>query len=304
MLTLSYGWRNELLTQTDILLSQVEEVIQRALEEDVGDGDVTTLWTVPPGAILDGQLIAKQPGVVAGLEVARLTFEMIDERVQFIPKTTDGDSVTDGQTVAEVSGPGRALLSGERVALNLLQRMSGIATLTRRFVEAVEDTSAIILDTRKTVPGLRVLDKWAVRIGGGQNHRFGLYDMVLIKENHIAAAGGSISKAVSCVHAGNQCQLDIEVEVKSLAELQEALGLNIHRILLDNMTVGEIQGAVQLTNGLIPLEASGNITLENVAEVAATGVDYISVGALTHSTRALDFSLLLNKSYLGEHTCR
>ncbi|MBN1427947.1 MAG: carboxylating nicotinate-nucleotide diphosphorylase [Anaerolineae bacterium] len=279
-------------------------VIRRALEEDVGDGDVTTLWTVAPEVMLDGQLIAKQLGVVAGLEVARRTLELVDERVRFIPKTIDGDSVADGQVVAEVCGPGRALLSGERVALNLLQRMSGIATLTRRFVEAIKGTSAVILDTRKTVPGLRVLDKWAVRIGGGQNHRFGLYDMVLIKENHITAAGGSITRAIERVQANNQCRLAIEVEVKNLTELQEALGLNVDRILLDNMTVDEMREAVQVTDGRIPLEASGNITLEDVAEVASTGVDYISVGALTHSIRALDFTLLLNAPYVGGQPCR
>lgn len=280
--------------QSDTLLSQSEVVVRQALEEDIGRGDVTTLCTVPPDAMLNGQLIARQAGVIAGLEVARLAFTLLDERAQLVPHTKSGDPVEHGQLIATVSGPGRALLSGERVALNFLQRMSGIATLTRRFVEAIQGTSAIILDTRKTAPGLRVIDKWSVRQGGGQNHRFGLYDMVLIKENHVAAVGGSITKAVACVRAADLDRLAIEVEVRNLAELREALELDVQRILLDNMTAGEMREAVRVTKGRIPLEASGNISLENVAAVAATGVDYISIGALTHSVQALDISLLLN----------
>jgi nicotinate-nucleotide pyrophosphorylase (carboxylating) len=272
--------------------TQIEAIVRRALEEDMGDGDVTTNCTLSPTAILKGQFMAKEAGIVAGLEVAKLTFALLDEHVEFTPSLTDGDPVKVGITIATLSGPGRALLSGERVALNFLQRMSGIATLTHRFVEAVQGTPAVILDTRKTAPGLRLLDKWAVRLGGGQNHRFGLYDMVLIKDNHIAAVG-SISQAVERVRAGDKCQRPIEVEVKTLAELQEALELGIHRIMLDNMSPAEMRQAVSLTNGRVPLEASGNITLENVATVAATGVNYISVGALTHSVEALDISLLL-----------
>lgn len=280
--------------QTDTSLSQTEGVIRRALEEDIGQGDVTTLCTVSPDIVLSGRLIAKQAGVIAGLEVAQLTFALLDERVQLAPGIQSGDPVKPGQLIATLSGPGRALLSGERVALNFLQRMSGIATLTRRFVDAVKGTPAIILDTRKTAPGLRAIDKWAVRLGGGQNHRSGLYDMVLIKENHIAAAGGSITKAVAAVRAGDGRRLAIEVEVRNRAELGEARELNVQRILLDNMAVDEMREAVRLTNGRVPLEASGNISLENVAAVAATGVDYISVGALTHSVQALDISLLLD----------
>ncbi len=266
--------------------------IQRALDEDIGDGDVTTLCTVPPEAMLDGQFIAKEAGIIAGLEVAKLTFSLMDDRVRFISLVADGDQVEAGKVIAEVSGPGRALLSGERVALNFLQRMSGIATLTRHFVEAVQDTSAVILDTRKTAPGLRPLDKWAVRLGGGQNHRFGLYDMVLIKDNHIAAVG-SISEAVARVRAQDEQERAIEVEVTTLAELREALELDLDRILLDNMSLGEMREAVRMAGGRIPLEASGNVTLENVADIAATGVDYISIGMLTHSARALDISLSL-----------
>lgn len=280
--------------QTDRMLSQTEAIVRRALEEDIGWGDVTTQCTVSPDAMLNGQLIAKEAGVIAGLEVAQLTFTLLDERVQLVPGVQSGDPVKPGQVMATLSGPGRALLSGERVALNFLQRMSGIATLTRRFVDAVKGTSAIILDTRKTAPGLRVIDKWAVRLGGGQNHRSGLYDMVLIKENHIAAVGGSITKAVAAVRAGDRRRLAIEVEVRNRAELEEALELNVQRLLLDNMAVDEMREAVRLANGRVPLEASGNISLENVAAVAATGVDYISVGALTHSVQALDISLLLD----------
>jgi nicotinate-nucleotide pyrophosphorylase (carboxylating) len=274
------------------LLTKIKVIILNALEEDIGDGDVTTLCTVPAEAILQGKFMAKESGVIAGLEVAALTFSLVDERVQLTTHIADGETVQKGQVFATISGPVRAILSGERVALNFLQRMSGIATLTCRFVEAVQDTSAVILDTRKTAPGLRLLDKWAVRLGGGQNHRFGLYDMVLIKDNHIAAVG-SITETVARVRAKDERKRAIEVEVKNLTELQEALELDIDRILLDNMTPDEMRQAVRLTRGRTPLEASGNVSLENVAAIAAAGVDYISVGALTHSVKAMDISLLL-----------
>ncbi|MEK7311335.1 MAG: carboxylating nicotinate-nucleotide diphosphorylase [Chloroflexota bacterium] len=275
------------------LLEQIKPIIQRALDEDVGDGDVTTLCTIPPEAMLDGKFIAKETGVIAGLAVAELTFVLVDEQAQFRPKVADGDRVEARTVIATVSGPCRALLVGERTALNFLQRMSGIATLTRRFVDAIQFTQAVILDTRKTAPGLRVLDKWAVRLGGGQNHRFGLFDMALIKDNHIAAVGG-ITATVQRVRAGDERGRAIEVEVKNLAELREALELKVDRIMLDNMSLDEMREAVQITAGRALLEASGNVSLENVAAAAATGVDYISVGALTHSAKALDISLLLN----------
>lgn len=274
------------------LLSQLQPTIRQALSEDIGDGDVTTECIVPADLRLTGRLVAKEAGVIAGLAVAQQTFHLTGDQVEFQAAVKDGDAVTAGQVVATVSGSGRPLLSGERVALNFLQRMSGIATLTRRFVEAVSGTRAKILDTRKTAPGLRLFDKWAVRLGGGQNHRVGLYDMALIKENHIAVAF-SIADAVARVRAKDQRHRAVEVEVKNLAELQETLPLQVDRILLDNMSLDEMSEAVQLTAGRVPLEASGNITLENVATVAATGVDYISIGALTHSVRALDVSLLL-----------
>jgi nicotinate-nucleotide pyrophosphorylase (carboxylating) len=287
------------MNTNNAMITQVVPIIQRALKEDIGDGDVTTLCTVPPDALVDGKLVAKEEGVIAGLEVAKLTFSLVDERAQLLSHVTDGDWVKAGDIIAVVSGPGRALLSGERVALNFLQRMSGIATATRRFVAMVKGASVVILDTRKTAPGLRIFDKWAVRLGGGQNHRSGLYDMVLIKENHIAAVG-SISETVARVRARDEHRRAIEVEVKNLAELREALELDVDRIMLDNMSLGEMREAVRLADGRVPLEASGNVSLDNVAAVAATGVDYISVGMLTHSVKALDISLLLDTRALGE----
>ena len=274
-------------------LNQIKPIIKNALIEDVGDGDVTTDCIVPSEVMLEGRFIAKATGVIAGLVVVELTFTLIDPRVQFTSRLADGDPVETGTVIATASGPGQALLSGERVALNLLQRMSGIATLTHQFVKAVSGTKAIILDTRKTVPGLRPLDKWAVRLGGGQNHRFGLYDMVLIKDNHIAAAG-SITEAVARVCAGDRQGRAIEVEVKTLTELRETLSMEVDRIMLDNMSLVEMGEAVRIANGRTPLEASGNVTLDNVTTIATTGVDYISTGLLTHSVQALDISLLLN----------
>lgn len=275
--------------------------IQRALEEDVQDGDVTTLCTVASDASYEGKLIAKASGVVAGLEVAQLTFDLVaslygnGQPVTFQPHIVDGERVERGATIATVHGPGQVLLTAERTALNLLQRMSGIATLTARYVEAVRGTKAQILDTRKTAPGLRTLDKWAVALGGGTNHRHGLYDMVLIKENHVAAAGG-IQAAVERVRSQDQRNRPIEVEVRSLAELQEALPLRVDQIMLDNMDLAQMREAVLLTNGATPLEASGNVSLTTVAAIAATGVDYISVGKLTHSVEAFDISFLLKEA--------
>ncbi len=281
----------------DTSLDQLTPIVQRALDEDLGtsgrgDGDVTTLCTIPADATLAGRFIAKADGVIAGLEVARLTFALIDERVQVEFTIHDGDRVTTGQTFGTVNGPTRALLIGERTALNFLQRMSGIATLTNQFVKAVRPHPAIILDTRKTAPGLRLLDKWAVKLGGGQNHRSGLFDMVLIKNNHITAIG-SITAAISRVRECDDRHRPIEVEVRTLDELREALALQPDRILLDNMSLDQMREAVQITNRRVPLEASGNVTLETVNAIAATGVDFISSGALTHSVKALDISLTL-----------
>ena len=268
---------------------EIVQCIKRALEEDIGTGDVTTDTIVPAGASLRGRIVAKQGGVVAGLYIAKQVMLALSERVTFESKVEDGSRVTRRTVLADVDGPARALLTGERVALNFLGRMSGIATLTRMFVDAVSSTNAVILDTRKTAPGLRTTDKLAVRLGGGQNHRTGLFDMVLIKDNHIDFAG-SITSAVERVRASGT-QLEIEVETRTLDNVREALALGVERILLDNMSIETMRQAVSIGDGRAKLEASGNVTLDNVLEVAGTGVDYISVGALTHSARVFDVSL-------------
>lgn len=263
--------------------------LQRALEEDLGAGDATTNSIVPTGARMSGRIIAKQAGIIAGLDVARETFLRLDQRVTFEALVAEGTWVENRQEIARVSGPARALLTGERTALNFLGRMSGIATLTRRCVEAVSGTRAIILDTRKTAPGLRAADKLAVLRGGGQNHRVGLYDMILIKDNHIDFAG-SLTEAVRRARAA-QTGLDIEVEARTLDDVREALALGIERILLDNMSLEMMREAVALTAGRAKLEASGNVSLDTVRAMAETGVDFISSGALTHSAKVFDVSL-------------
>jgi len=272
---------------------RIRDIISRALEEDIGEGDVTTSAIVAPEAVVSGRFVAKEGGVVAGLEVADMTFIVVDDQIRFTARVKDGSRTEPGQVLATVEGPGRRVLAAERVALNFLQRMSGIATMTRVFADAVRGTRAIILDTRKTAPGLRVLDKWAVRLGGGENHRMGLYDMVLIKENHITVAGG-VAEAVRRVRAMVGAKPLVEVEVKNIGEFKEALTLNVDRILLDNMSLEELAEAGRLAGGNVRLEASGNITLGNVAAVAAAGIDYISVGSLTHSVRALDITFLVD----------
>jgi nicotinate-nucleotide pyrophosphorylase (carboxylating) len=274
---------------TTKLPADIRICIQRALDEDIGKGDATTNSIVPPQAKLRGKIIAKQAGVVAGLQIAEAVFRELNEQVGFHSTVDDGSAVHKSTTLAEVEGSARALLTGERVALNFLGRMSGIATLTRLFVDAVAGTRARILDTRKTVPGLRTLDKLAVRLGGGENHRTGLFDMILIKDNHIDFAG-SITAAVERARSSGT-NLEMEVETRTLADVREALHLGITRILLDNMTVDMMKKAVAMAEGRAKLEASGNVTLENVSEVASTGVDYISVGALTHSPKVFDVSL-------------
>ena len=268
---------------------EISQYISRALEEDIGPGDVTTDTIVPANASLHGRIVAKEDGIVAGLEVAKRVLLSLDQRVNFLARVEDGMKVTRGTVLADLDGPARALLTGERIALNFLGRMSGIATLTRKFVDAVSTTKAVILDTRKTAPGLRLTDKLAVRLGGGQNHRTGLFDMVLIKDNHIDFAG-SITAAVERVRASGT-KLEIEVETRTLDNVREALALGVERILLDNMSSSTMREAVAICDGRAKLEASGNVTLDNVLEVAGTGVDYISVGALTHSPKVFDVSL-------------
>jgi nicotinate-nucleotide pyrophosphorylase (carboxylating) len=272
------------------LSEQIATSIRCALNEDIGPGDATTISIVPAEATMSGKIIAKQAGVVAGLDVVATTFRMLDENIDCSISVAEGQKVDDRQVLAVISGKARALLTGERTALNFLGRMSGIATMTRQFVEAVAGTRAIILDTRKTAPGLRAVDKLAVLRGGGQNHRFGLYDMILIKDNHIDFAG-SLLEAVARARAANQ-NLEIEVEARTLQDVQEALKANVERILLDNMSPELMRHAVSINNSRAKLEASGNVTLANVRQVAETGVDYISVGALTHSAKSFDVSLL------------
>jgi quinolinate synthase len=286
--------------EIETLLKAAQPLIELAVTEDLGTGDATSESILPETDLLVGQLTAKAPGVIAGLPVAEAVFHRIDAAIVFSPRAADGQEVVHGEVVAEVRGPARSLLAAERTALNFLQRMSGIATLTRRFVDAVMHTEAAILDTRKTVPGHRVLDKYAVRMGGGINHRRGLYDMILIKDNHVEAAGG-ILPAVARARAAHR-ELPIEVEVRTLEELRQALSIDppLDRILLDNMSLETMRQAVAIAAGRVPLEASGNVSLETVANIADTGVDFISSGALTHSVRALDLSLEVTRQTARE----
>jgi len=329
---------------------EVEEIVRRALAEDIGTGDITTALTVPPASLSRGQIVANEEGVVAGLQVAAMVFAVVAEahaagsttvlrrfrpgggavgvesvrvtgkpirvtakhlrppveirglggreagsfrgakELLLRPEVTDGACVQNGNVIAEISGPTAAILIGERTALNFLQRLSGIATKTARFVELVKDTGVRITDTRKTTPALRILEKYAVRVGGGQNHRFGLYDAVLIKDNHIRAAGG-VKEAVEAARSGAPHTMKIEVEADSLAQVEQALEAGAEIILLDNMSPATLRKAVALCKDRAVTEASGRITEQNVVKIAQTGVDLISVGALTHSVKALDLSL-------------
>jgi nicotinate-nucleotide pyrophosphorylase (carboxylating) len=270
--------------------TEIIACIQRAIAEDLGSGDVTTDSIVPPQALMSGKIIAKQAGIVAGLDVAQAAYRLLDDRVEFVAQAAEGERVENQRLLAQVSGPARGLLTAERTALNFLGRMSGIATLTCLYVDAVAGTHAVILDTRKTAPGLRSLDKLAMRRGGGQNHRTGLYDMILIKDNHIDFAG-SLTEAVRRARDIHP-EIELEVEARTLDHVQEALDLGVKRILLDNMSYEVMRQAVALTAGRAKLEASGNVTLTNVRQVAETGVDYISIGALTHSVKVFDVSFL------------
>ena len=266
------------------------DLVRRALDEDRADLDLTTLATVPPAARGVGRIISRVPGVIAGLPVAAMVFAELDPVLEFKPLLAEGDRLAPGTLAAEVRGPLRPLLSGERVALNFLQRLSGTATAAARLADLIKDHHARILDTRKTTPGLRNLEKYAVRVGGGANHRFNLAEMVLIKDNHIAAAGG-VAEAVRRARAFAPPYARIEVETENEAQVREALAAGADLIMLDNMTTEEMRRMVEMVGGRAKLEASGNITAENVLAVAETGVDYISVGALTHSAPALDLSL-------------
>jgi nicotinate-nucleotide pyrophosphorylase (carboxylating) len=270
-------------------------LIDLALDEDRGAGDWTTRWTVPARTRVNGRITAKAEGVIAGIGVMAAVFLRLDPRIDYDVKANDGDRVKPGDVVCTLRGPGRAMLTGERTALNFLQRLSGIATLTRRYVDAIEGTGAKILDTRKTTPGWRALEKAAVRAGGGVNHRAGLYDMLLIKENHIDIAGG-LREAVTHARDMNTKDLPMTVEVQSLDDLDVALEMGVTGILLDHFDNDTLAPAVKRARRARTkptLEASGNMTLERVRSVAETGVDFISVGALTHSAPALDLSLLI-----------
>jgi nicotinate-nucleotide pyrophosphorylase (carboxylating) len=273
----------------------IDSIIKFALNEDIAAGDVTTEATVPSGKNGQAEIIARQAGVIAGLDITCRVFKRVDERLNISSRYSDGNSVIENDCLMEISGSLSSILTAERVALNFLGRLSGIATLTGRFVKAAEGTNCIILDTRKTTPVLRELEKSAVKSGGGQNHRIGLFDMYLVKENHIAAAGG-IEEALTCVFVHRKKtknDLPVEVEVRKPEEIKTAMKYPIDRILLDNMKIDEISQAVRACQGKVELEVSGGVDLENIHQIAQTGVNYISVGKLTHSAPTFDLSLLV-----------
>jgi nicotinate-nucleotide pyrophosphorylase (carboxylating) len=268
----------------------LDEFLLAALREDIGTGDITTNSCVPEGARSRGAFRAKEPGVVCGAGLLARVYALVSADVAVTPRVADGARVASGDIIAEIEGASRAVLTGERVALNVLQRLSGIATRTAAAADAVSGTRAKIADTRKTTPGMRVLEKYAVRVGGGANHRFGLSDGILIKDNHIAAAGG-VAPAVAAARKNAPHTLKIEVEVETTAQLEEALAAGADIIMLDNMTLGEMAEAVRRVAGRALTEASGNMGDKDLRAVAGTGVDIISVGALTHTVRAMDISL-------------
>jgi len=272
----------------------VDKIIEQALLEDIGTGDITTESIIPPNLKAKGIIKTSEEGVVAGLDIVCLVFRKLYSDITFQEKIKDGAKVARGKVLAEITGPARTILKGERVALNFLQRMSGIATITSKFCQEVKDFPVRIVDTRKTTPGLRILEKYAVRMGGGYNHRFGLYDAVLIKDNHIAVAGG-IKLAVNSVRKQISHTVKIEVEVENLSQLQEALEMKVDIIMLDNMNLDTMRKAVKMVKGEALIEASGGITLEKVRKIAQTGVDLISIGALTHSVKSLDISMEILK---------
>ncbi len=271
---------------------RIEGIIRLALEEDIGEGDITTEAVIPQDLKARAVLKAEEEGVLCGLRVAELVFRELDPNIEFKPLAKDGDGIKPGQKLAEIEGNARALLTGERVALNFLQRLSGVATTTKKFVEAVKPCKAKILDTRKTTPGLRILEKYAVRCGGGENHRMGLYDMALIKDNHIMLAG-SVKNALES--ARRKSKGKVEIEVETLKQLGEALESRPDIIMLDNMPPEDMEKAVSMIKGKAKLEASGGINLSNLERVARTGVDFISIGGLTHSFKSLDITMEMTK---------
>jgi len=271
-------------------LSPIDKIIDSALEEDLGPGDITTEALVDLSVKGEARLIAKEEIILAGIEVFSRVFSRLDPEIVVETKYRDGEAVSNGEDIGIVKGSMRGILSGERTALNFLQRLSGIATLTRKYVERTDSSKVRVIDTRKTTPGLRILEKYAVRRGGGFNHRFGLFDGILIKDNHIAVAG-SIAKALARIKGRVPHTLRIEVEVEDIKGVEEAIGAGADAILLDNMSLKEMREAVSIAGGRVLLEASGGITLESIEEVSKTGIDLISVGAITHSARSVDISL-------------
>tara|TARA_Y100001968_G_scaffold121814_2_gene110859 strand:+ start:1853 stop:2704 length:852 start_codon:yes stop_codon:yes gene_type:complete len=273
-----------------LALDEYVPLVEAALAEDIGDGDATTLALVPEGAVATGVMLAREPLVMAGVELAIAVFQQVDQRIEFGIEIFDGQQAALGQTLVRVQGPARALLIAERTALNFIQRLAGVATLTAQFVEEVAGTGVTILDTRKTTPGWRALEKYAVACGGGSNHRIGLFDQVMIKDNHLVALDGDIVQAVALAREASP-GLKIEVEVDTLEQVRAALQARADIILLDNMEVEELRASVELINSCTKTEASGGITLETVREIAETGVDFISIGALTHSAPSVDIAL-------------
>lgn len=267
--------------------------IKRALEEDIGNGDITTKLLIPENSKSEAVFVAKEDFILAGIPFAELVYKILDPDIIFKTYFKEGSSIKKGNIIAKIKGNTHSILSGERVSLNILQRLSGIATLTRKYVEKIKDTKAKILDTRKTTPCMRYMEKYAVRIGGGRNHRFGLFDGVLIKDNHLKVIG-NIKEAIEKAKNAHQL-LKTEVEVKNLEEFKIALNSDVDVIMLDNMSLSDIKKAVKLNNKRAKLEASGGINLDNIKEIAKTGVDYISIGAITHSARAVDISLKIIK---------
>jgi len=273
--------------------NKFDEIIKNALKEDIADGDITTLAVVPENLLARGKFLAKQEGIIGGLEIAARVFHLIDNKLQFKKFLEDGEKTEQGKFIAEITGKASSILVGERTALNFLQRISGIATLTNLFVERIKHTKAKILDTRKTAPGLRLTDKLAVNIGGGVNHRHGLYDMFLIKDNHITAAGSITNAVQACREYKKKKNLNFKIEVEAayLDNIDEALSCGADIIMLDNFSLDNMKKAVERISGRCLVEASGMVNLENIKEIAETGVDFISIGFLTHSVKALDLSL-------------
>ncbi|MFN2582372.1 MAG: carboxylating nicotinate-nucleotide diphosphorylase [Candidatus Dormibacteria bacterium] len=272
----------------------IDSIIKTALAEDVGPGDVTTDAIIPKDMTCRGKIVCKDDGVIAGLSIAQRVFELVDERIQFDAKTKDGEKVQEDQIVARLYGPARGILKGERVGLNFLQHLSGIATITSKFVKAVDGTKTKILDTRKTTPGLRSLEKYATRMGGAVNHRMGLWDAVLIKDTHLALIG-TISNGLRSARKAHPDEAEIIVEVSNVHQLEQALTDRAPRILLDNFSCGQVRDAMQIIRGRAVVEVSGGVQVSNARAYALAGADYISVGALTHSAKALDFSMKVTR---------